>query len=740
MQKTLIGQILTSAALMLALTVNAWAGDTELTFADILTDNMVLQRGRPIVLWGTAPPESDVEVLLTQSRDEAVAFVGEDALARPETKPSQEPHPAIGKVRLAYIEDRTAAFKSVTTRVRAGDDGRWEATLGEQAATFVPTYLAARAGDECIAIQNLLIGEVWIASGQSNMEWAWTRDKMWENKGLVFNGLRYAKVRGASVSPRDSFVGNATVERGAAFEPWIVCEDGNVDAVATIPYLFGQYLHRRLKVPVGVINVAQGGSFGHEWCSRELLERMNSPTVDALLSAFDAKQNGENEVKWRGAPTELYNARLYPIRKLVVAGVIYMQGENDSLSGTLAQYVKTFPGVIQSYREAFGRPVLPFGIITLQGYGGYAEAREIHLATHTSTENTGYIVAHDIGGGIHPKWKRPLAERAVYWALRDVYGVLNKVEQLRIKRVDFNDGQAIVGFETVELINGTWSTPADCGPKTNDEQAPTGFEIAGADRAWQRARISIVGDSLALTHPLVATPIAMRYAWGGFPCGNLGSWEDPVPPYRTDRWPIAGDDVAPEGDATEGEPRAAQYLAGHTRRNRQLEEELTVAIIDGYTDWLKRYAHPKGVLLKSVESMQQLLLNFDAEKCRELAPELARHALHRIPCRYWRQDRYTPGRRAKWGWLIERVLRLETLPGDMDATLNKPAVKQKLAALNEALEDLNAELRKQPDPETMDFDAMLDRIMPIMQQEKERLTNEGVDMEKQSNELNENPF
>jgi len=176
-----------------------------------------------------------------------------------------------------------------------------------------------------------------------------------------------------------------------------------------VAYLFAQYLHRRLKVPVGVINIAQGGSFAREWCSRKLLEQMQSPTVTANLAAYDEKHKDEYQGKWRLQPAELYNGRLCPIRHMTVAGVIYMQGENESLSGAVPQYPKTFPGVIESYRTALGEPELPFGIITLQGYGGYQTIREIHYNTHKKTPHTGYIVAHDIGGDIHPTWKRPLA-------------------------------------------------------------------------------------------------------------------------------------------------------------------------------------------------------------------------------------------------------------------------------------------------------------------------------------------
>lgn len=722
-----------------ALAAHSVSAQQALKFADVLTDNMVLQRGREVNCWGTAPAGSKVELLLTQSREEAAAFVGEDALKRPDES-APKLNSGIAKVRLAYIEDEPATFRAVKKTVTADKDGKWETTLGVHEASFIPTYLAARAADARVAIQNLLIGEVWIASGQSNMEWAWTRDKMWENKGLLFNGVRYAKVRGASTSPRESFVGDSDVGKGAAFEPWIVCEDGAVDSVSTVAYLFAQNLHRRLKVPVGIINIAQGGSFAREWCSRELLEQMGSPTVNAQLADFDAKPVDGGAVNWRGGPTELYNARLYPIRKLTTAGVIYMQGENESLCGDNPQYVKTFPGVIQSYRDAIGNPDLPFGIITLQGYGGYQVTREIHYKTHEKTSNTGYIVAHDIGGNIHPSWKRPLAERAVYWALRDVYGVVTGGKRLLIKDVSCADGKARVVFEQRELKNGEWVEGGPVMPWTNDQEPPAGFEIAGKDRAWYRARITIGGsaaDGLTLSHALVSDPVAVRYAWGGYPCGNLGSWEDPMPPFRSDDWPVMGPDavaVAGEGMSESEE----SYLRSHERKNRELEGGLRLAVAESYENLAKRYAHPKGMLQETVKNMKDLMQVFDAERARELAPDLRQQALHKIPCRYWRRDRYTPERRAKWGWLIDRVLRLETLPEEMEDAVNGAGIKKQLAKVKESLAGLQKEIEKLDDPEDTDFDAKLEKILPVMEKEKARLEGQGVKVG--GGELNSNPF
>jgi sialate O-acetylesterase len=735
-----LATVLGLCLVLIAEVVNA---ETQvLRFADVFTDNMVLQRDRDMVCWGWAKPGSTVEVLLTQSKDQAISFAGIDALKREEKNAKNRPsNPVIGKVRLTYIDDGPAAFKSVTKRAMADRAGRWEVRLGKHAASFTPTYLAARSGDERIAIKNLLIGEVWIASGQSNMAWGATRDKMWENHGLIFNGIRYAKVGGDSYTPRETLSGGG----------WIVCEDGAVAGLSTVPYLFGQYLHRRLKVPVGIINIAQGGSYAREWCDRARLEQMNSPTVNAQIAKLDQKVKQDPKAENGRGPATLFNARLYPLRHMAVAGVIYLQGENEALTGSLPQYGKTFPGVIASYRAAFGRPDLPFGIITLQGMGdasgmntsSYAVARAIHQAVHRKTPNTGYIVAHDIGGGIHPNYKRPLAERAVYWALRDVYRVINRAQRQRIKQVTFDGGSALVEFESVELKDGKWTNAKAVLPRTNDQNYRAGFMIAGADRKWFPGRISVNEGEVVgfrISHPMVAKPVAVRYAWDGWSKANLGSWHDPIPPYRTDDWPIVASDEVYDPASGKPTPSELRYFRSNEANNRKLELPLQLAVTESYAQLTRRHAHPKAILLSTVGSIQELMQNFDVERYAQLAPDLRLRALHSIPVRYWRRDRYSPARRAKWGWLLERVIRLETLPRDMQQAVNKPAVKAKLAKLNQALSELHAELKKLPDAPAMTVDTMLDKVLPIMEAEKQRLTEQGIDMTKQKRELSKNPF
>lgn len=736
-------KIIALTSLIMGLTsINNVNAQQALKFADIFTDNMVLQRGTDIKCWGWAKPGVDVEVMLTQSKEEVLAFVGKKALAQSEKETkTTDNNPKTGKVRIAYVEEDPIDFKTVTKTATADKDGLWEVKLGKQKASFTPKYLAAKSGDESVVLKNILIGEVWVASGQSNMSFGNTRDKMWENKGLIFNGLRFIDVSGDSYTPRESLASSG----------WIECEDGKVQGLATIPYLFGQNLHRQLKVPVGIIKISMGGSYAREWCDRELLEKMDSPTVNEDIKEHDKKVKNDPSTRDSRGPSSLFNARFYPFRKLDVAGVIYLQGENEALCGDLPQYVKTFPGVIESYRKAMGKPDLPFGIITLQGMGSkkglgqssYSVAREIHQNVHKKKPNTGYVVAHDIGGGIHPSWKRPLAERAVYWALRDVYKVIDQAKKTQIKSVTFSNGEALVEFEQYELKDGKWVNPKPIIPGTNNQDRRAGFMIAGKDGEWFPGCISIQQEKpigLIISNPMVKNPVALRYGWEGWSNANLGQWFDPIPPYRTDDWKIVEKDEIYNAQSDRLNPAQISYYKLNKNRNRELLLPLQMATEESKIKLTKRYAHPKEMLLETVRSMKKLVHNFDVESYNKLAPELRMLALHNIPCRYWRRDRYSPARRAKWGWYIERILRLENLPQDMKKTVTDPGVKAKLSELENALSGLEQELQKLPDAGKMDFDTMLDKILVVMEKEKERLSKEGVDMEKQKRALSKNRF
>jgi len=196
-------------------------------------------------------------------------------------------------------------------------------------------------------------------------------------------------------------------------------------------------------------------------------------------------------------------------------------------------------------------------------------------------------------------------------------------------------------------------------------------------------------------------------------------------------------------DASAGEQSESvtQYLEAHRLRNLMLENDLKVAVADSMVNLTKRHAHPKGILIDTVENMQALLKTAELKPYVELSPELRQRALYNIACRYWgARDKFTPERRAKWGWLIERVILLDRLPAAMEQALGNPEIAAKLEALEKDLAALRSELENLPGPEPMTGDEMLDNVFHVMEIEKQKLEKEGVDLKGKKEALTANPF
>jgi len=581
----------------------AAAVEAELRFANIFNDHMVLQQGKPLKVWGWAKPGSEVAVTLTESRADAVAAVGEPALDRDQpAAPKQkegEPEPPI--VGLRYVHENAPALKTLTRRTRSNRHGRWVVQLDPLKASFNPKYLCAVSGGRKAALVDLLVGEVWVTAGQSNMAWSGDKTGWLDKEGLLLPGVRYAHTgRNSHYKPLADLP-----ERAA----WLPCTEDNAKRLATIPYLFGKYLHGKLWVPVGIINAASGGAEGNFWCSLDQMHEIDFQIVKKMMAAHDAavvawedeaarkkilaayrqkyaaehaaweKASAAAKAEGKRPPAEpkhnppkgpqspykiscLYNGRIAPIGPLAIRGALYLQGEQQVLTWCVTRYQYVFPRIITSFRTAFGDEQLPLGIITLQGPGHnkmpvtelgsvnrHAIVREIHYKTHLDTPHTGFIVAHDVGRGLHPSWKRPLAERAVHWALRDVYKTIPD-KSYSLDKVEFENGRAFVhivkrgqrrkrtkdGWEIEEVKN-----PVAFAPWSgNDSQYLGGFLIAGADRRWYPAKVLPSGEKKALEvwSDLVDEPIALRYGWAGYPVANIGPWENPLPPFRTDDWPV----------------------------------------------------------------------------------------------------------------------------------------------------------------------------------------------------------
>jgi len=697
---------------------------------------MVLQQEKPLKVWGWADPGAEVKVTLTESRDDALAAVGAEALQRetPEEPGSDgEPKP---HVRIEYVDENAPEFATLTDKATAGADGRWEVVLEPLEASFRPKFLCAAAGDEKIALLDILVGEVWVTAGQSNM--AWSGDKTgWINKqGLLLPGVRYAHTgKKASYQPLTDLPERAE---------WLPCTGEAVRSLSTIPYLFGKYLHGQLQVPVGIINAASGGAHGNFWCSLDEMHAIDfwavkkmMATHDEAVAAWDddasrekiladyekkyateraawekevatAKAEGQKKLPKEPAhkpPTAplspykiscLYNGRIVPIGPLAIRGALYLQGEQQVLTWCTNRYAHIFPRIITSFRDAFGDDELPFGIITLQGAGhnkmpiteiGAANrsaiVREMHYKTHLATPHTGFICAHDVGRGLHPNWKRPLAERAVHWALRDVYKTVQDNSH-SVDKIEYKDGRAYLhitqsktqkkrqGRETVETVV---RDPVGFAPWSgNDEQFMGGFLIAGEDKRWYPARVGWTDaktdgfKALVVWSDLVDQPVALRYGWGSFPVANIGPWENPLPPFRTDDWPVTqAFSVDPDGT---DKYRSAWYEELYGRYDDMLDRTIRQGSIDAARSEMLLHGNGAKILARKAERIADILLEIDPE--------------------FYRNDKLLELDHTDWTIRRAHEARLagaKKAPEQIETLLEDENLRSKIKALRKALDD-----------------------------------------------------
>ena len=578
-----------------ALAVAAAAGAGEqpaLRFARIFGDHMVLQQGKPVRIWGWAEPGAEVAV--TISEDPKIA----DGLL-PEAAPPRDDGQR--RVTVMYVEHNAPAFKPQSRQAKADAKCAWEATVDPIPAGFTPKAVVARSGQQGVAISDVLVGEIWVCAGQSNMAWSNFNRKGREAASADFPGLRYVAWHDSWYKPRDD------ISREVQ---WAVCSPESAQRFSAVPYLYGMFLHRYLKVPVGIINVARGGTTGQTWCLREELDSIDHVTVTTALKDYDAqtamwedpkqvkrimaewqeaceqkkaehakkvaqaKAEGKKEPRLRlpkkpgdarsgwSPPAGLFNATIMPIRRLAIRGVLYYQGENQAFQ-RWTRYEYTFPKIPVSFRKAFGDPKLPFGCISQPGWGtfgidpevatvrgGYQVVRDIQHRALKDDPHAGLIATYPTGNSyIHPGEKLPVAEYASLWALARVYGKPVVHRANRYQSMKIRDGKIYLFFDSDPIVYERWKHIKNnaywqvlpCPREGNAEFK--GFIIAGKDRRWYpaKARHTRLDGTpcIEVMSDLVPEPVAVRYGWASWPEGNMvGRERLPLPAFRTDDWPL----------------------------------------------------------------------------------------------------------------------------------------------------------------------------------------------------------
>ena len=440
------------------------------------------------------------------------------------------------------------AGQSVSTTAR---DGKWLVRLKPIKANAVPQTLTI-SGSNTITLEDILVGEVWLCSGQSNMEWPVAKSA---NGRAVAAKINEPLIRLFEVSSAPSATPVPTVKG-----KWTPCDPRNAAAFSAVGYYFGRDLQKALNVPVGLIGSYVGGTAAEKWISEAAL--LAHPDLKGLIerqkraeqaydpakaqaafqvaqqkyetSAAAAKAAGKKPPKppslagnprHRG-PSCLYNGMIAPLQPFAVRGVIWYQGESNR--GNPAQYADLFPTLIQDWRAAWKQGDFPFLFVQIPPFNAIPpELREIQFNTWKNTPRTGMIVITDHGSStnIHPPVKEPVGQRLALAARAVAYGEKITWSGPVYQSMVTEGSKAIVHFT---------STGTGLKASGNDGKLK-GFTIAGADGKFVPGDAVIRGTEVEISSPSVSKPAAVRYGWANVPDVNLFNQEGlPAVPFRTD--------------------------------------------------------------------------------------------------------------------------------------------------------------------------------------------------------------
>ncbi len=465
----------------------------------LFSDGMVLQRGRAVPVWGEAGENEKITVTFGDQKVNTVAH-----------------------------------------------QGKWRVDLAplKEGGPFTMTI----AGDNTITIKNVLVGEVWLCSGQSNM--GFTLDRAANAKEAIAaagdSELRLFKVPSA---PSDVPLTNTKGK-------WSESTPESAKGFSAVAYFFGRDLRKALKVPVGLIESAVGGTPAEAWTARTNLE-----SVAELKPILDRQAEAEKEYKTEGAaarrkqaaeaakkakaegksvakapaeerdpatsprrPACLYNGMIVPLQPYAIAGAIWYQGEGNS--GRAQEYRTLFPTMIRNWRAVWNQGEFPFLFVQIAPMDRMSpEIREAQLYTWQNVPRTAMIVTADVGeaNDIHPKRKEPVGARLALAARALAYDEKREYSGPVYESMKVDGSKAVLSF--THLGRGLTAKDGDL----------TGFTMAGADNTFHPATAKIEGDNVIVTCPEVKAPKAVRYGWTNSPVVNLFNKDDlPASPFRTD--------------------------------------------------------------------------------------------------------------------------------------------------------------------------------------------------------------
>ena len=408
----------------------------------------------------------------------------------------------------------TTSWDTSHVVVQALGDAKWMASIKTPKAGG-PFSITLKGYNE-VVINDVLVGEVWDCSGQSNMEMSdsWGKQLYSDELSQANNqSIRLFQIpRLTSEYPQDDTQGK-----------WVVCNPADVKKFSMAGYFFGKTLQETLKLPVGLINASWGGTPAETWTPKDSI--MNNPVLKESAAHLNSNPN------WPVLPALIYNAEIHPITNFNIAGVIWYQGEANV--GTASTYSQVFTTMINSWRSAWKKD-LPFYYVQIAPFEGYGKSNDGSILREQQTKtlavpNTGMIVVHDLVENvkdIHPRDKKNVGIRLANLALSKTYGVAGLPYQYPMfKEMKIEKGKAIISFSN-----------ANNGLQVKGDTLD-GFYIAGADKNFVPAKAKISGNTVVVSSKEVKEPVAVRFGFTSASMPNLFNKEGlPVNMFRTDDW------------------------------------------------------------------------------------------------------------------------------------------------------------------------------------------------------------
>jgi len=487
----------------------------------VIGDNMVLQRCEEAPIWGWAKPGEEISVVGSWAANTHWGTV-------------------------------------------AGRDGRWLVRINPPKQAGGPHELTIK-GKNTITVKNILLGEVWIASGQSNMQFS-------------LNAVNNAQEEIAAANYPEIRLFN--VPRVSAIEPkqdvkasWKVCTPDDAKGFSAVAYFFGRYIHQQVGAPVGLINTSWGGTRIEPWtppagfktvpkldyvvkileeatpkhrqAMGKTIQKIEDTWLPKAKAALEAGRDVPAPPSWprhlltnHQQPTALYNGMVHALVPFAIRGAIWYQGESNRGEGMM--YYEKMKALIKGWRKVWGQGDFPYYFVQLAPYR-YVRNREdikspqllpeIWEAQTATLElpNTGMAVTVDIGNinDIHPRNKQDVGKRLALWALAKVYGKGKIVYSGPLYKSMKAEGDKIrLSFDHV-----------GSGLVSRDGEELSWFTIAGEDKEFVEAKAIIDGDTVIVSSDEVKKPVAVRFGWDELAEPNLSNKEGlPASPFRTDGW------------------------------------------------------------------------------------------------------------------------------------------------------------------------------------------------------------